>query len=317
MSEDRSNLKKKILSVVVSVYNEEQALEEYTEMKRVVDTLSWNHELIFVNDGSSDGSLEVLKALASEDQKVKLISFSRNFGHEAAMIAGLDYSTGDGVVCMDADLQHPPECIPDILAKFEEGYQVISMVRTRNKSAGLIKNITSSGFYWLINCISDVHFEPNASDFFAVSRSVAEVLKGNYREKVRFLRGYVQNVGFQKTTLEYEAGVRGAGESKYSLKKLFIFSVNTILCFSNMPLKLGIYAGILSGAAGMAVLVYTLFTRQGAPSGYATIVVLICFMFAMMFPLIGIIGEYIAILFTELKDRPVYIVRETANIEHN
>jgi len=286
-------------------------------MKRVLDTLSWDHELIFVNDGSSDGSLEVLKALASEDQKVKLISFSRNFGHEAAMIAGLDYSTGDGVVCMDADLQHPPECLPRIIRAFEEGNEVISMVRTRNKSAGLIKNITSSGFYWLINRISDVHFEPNASDFFAISRSVAEVLKGNYREKVRFLRGYVQNVGFQKTTLEYEAGVRVAGESKYSLKKLFIFSVNTILCFSNMPLKLGIYAGILSGAAGMAVLVYTLFTRQGAPSGYATIVVLICFMFAMMFLLIGIIGEYIAILFTELKDRPVYIVRETANIEHN
>lgn len=318
LSEDRTNLKKKTLSVVVSVYNEEQALKEcYTEMKRVLNTLSWDYELIFVNDGSSDGSLEVLKALASENPKVKLISFSRNFGHEAAMIAGLDYSTGDGVVCMDADLQHPPECLPQIIQALEEGNEVISMVRTRNQSAGLIKNITSSGFYWLINRISDVHFEPNASDFFAVSRSVAEVLKGNYREKVRFLRGYVQNVGFQKTTLEYEAGVRVAGESKYSLKKLFIFSVNTILCFSNMPLKLGIYAGILSGAAGMAVLVYTLFTRQGAPSGYATIVVLICFMFAMMFLLIGIIGEYIAILFTELKDRPVYIVRETANIEHN
>ena len=316
LSEDRTNLKQKILSVVVSVYNEEKALKDcYTEMKRVLDTLSWDYELIFVNDGSSDGSLKVLKVLASEDQKVKLISFSRNFGHEAAMIAGLDYSTGDGVVCMDADLQHPPECLPRILQALEEGNEVISMVRTRNQSAGLIKNITSSGFYWLINHISDVHFEPNASDFFAVSRSVAEVLKESYREKVRFLRGYVQNVGFQKTTLEYEAGVRVAGESKYSLKKLFIFSVNTILCFSNMPLKLGIYAGILSGAAGMAVLVYTLLTRQSAPSGYATIVVLICFMFAMMFLLIGIIGEYIAILFTELKDRPVYIVRETANIE--
>lgn len=317
MNEDRSNLKKKILSVVVSVYNEEQALKDcYAEMKRVLNTLSWDYELIFVNDGSCDGSLKVLKDLAAEDPKVKLISFSRNFGHEAAMIAGLDYSTGDGVVCMDADLQHPPECLPRIIRAFEEGNEVISMVRTRNQSAGLIKNITSSGFYWLINRISDVHFEPNASDFFAVRRSVAEVLKGSYREKVRFLRGYVQNVGFQKTTLEYEAGVRVAGESKYSLKKLFIFSVNTILCFSNMPLKLGIYAGILSGAAGMAVLIYTLFTRQGAPSGYATIVVLICFMFAMMFLLIGIIGEYIAILFTELKDRPVYIVRETANIEH-
>lgn len=318
LSEDRTNLKKKILSVVVSVYNEEQALKDcYAELKRVFDTLSWDYELIFVNDGSSDGSLKVIKALAAEDEKVKLVSFSRNFGHEAAMIAGLDYSTGDGVVCMDADLQHPPECLPRIINAFEEGNEVISMVRTRNQSAGLIKNITSSGFYWLINRISDVHFEPNASDFFAVSRSVAEVLRGNYREKVRFLRGYVQNVGFQKTTLEYEAGVRVAGESKYSLKKLFIFSVNTILCFSNMPLKLGIYAGILSGAAGMAVLVYTLFTRQGAPSGYATIVVLICFMFAMMFLLIGIIGEYIAILFTELKDRPVYIVKETDNIQNN
>ena len=310
----------KLLSVVVSVYNEELALREfYAETGKILKRLpgNWDYEFLFVNDGSRDQSLSILKEFAASDEKVKIVNFSRNFGHEAAMIAGLDYAGGDGIVCMDADLQHPPECLPRIIRAFEEGNEVISMVRTRNKSAGLIKNITSSGFYWLINCISDVHFEPNASDFFAVSRSVAEVLKGNYREKVRFLRGYVQNVGFQKTTLEYEAGVRVAGESKYSLKKLFIFSVNTILCFSNMPLKLGIYAGILSGAAGMAVLVYTLFTRQGAPSGYATIVVLICFMFAMMFLLIGIIGEYIAILFTELKDRPVYIVRETANIEHN
>ena len=318
MSEDRSNLKKKILSVVVSVYNEEQALKEcYTEMKRVLDTLSWDHELIFVNDGSSDGSLEVLKTLASEDQKVKLISFSRNFGHEAAMIAGLDYSTGDGVVCMDADLQHPPECLPRIIRAFEEGNEVISMVRTRNKSAGLIKNITSSGFYWLINRISDVHFEPNASDFFAISRSVAEVLKGNYREKVRFLRGYVQNVGFQKTTLEYEAGVRVAGESKYSLRSLFRFSINTILCFSDMPLKLGIYSGCAVAVFGLLMMAYTIWTwaKYGTPSGYATIVVLMSFMFAMLFVIVGIIGEYIAILFSELKDRPIYIVKSTENME--
>ena len=310
----------KLLSVVVSVYNEELALREfYAETGKILKTLpaDWDYEFLFVNDGSRDQSLSILKEFAASDEKVKIVNFSRNFGHEAAMIAGLDYAGGDGIVCMDADLQHPPECLPEIVEKFDEGYEVISMVRTKNKTAGFVKNFTSAAFYKLINHLSDVKFEANASDFFAVSKNAAEVLRNNYREKVRFLRGYVQNVGFQKTTLEYEAGVRGAGESKYSLKKLFIFSVNTILCFSNMPLKLGIYAGILSGAAGMAVLVYTLFTRQGAPSGYATIVVLICFMFAMMFPLIGIIGEYIAILFTELKDRPVYIVRETANIEHN
>ena len=189
------------------------------------------------------------------------------------------------------------------------------MVRTRNKTAGFIKNITSSGFYWLINHISDVHFESNASDFFAISRHVAQVLKDSYREKVRFLRGYVQNVGFKKTTIEYEARARVAGESKYSIKKLFVFSVNTILCFSNMPLKLGIYAGVFSALLGFSVMIYTLLTRRGAPSGYATIVVLLCFMFAMMFIIIGIIGEYIAILFTELKDRPIYIVDRTENFE--
>lgn len=306
------------LSVVVSVYNEEKALREfYKETNKILDQIKnsgWEHELIFVNDGSADNSLSILEELAKEDHDVKLISFSRNFGHEAAMIAGIDHSTGDGIICMDADLQHPPECIPQIIEKFNSGYEVINMVRTKNQSAGLVKNITSSGFYWLINHISDVHFEPNASDFFAISSHVAQVLKDNYREKVRFLRGYVQNVGFKKTNIEYEARARVAGESKYSIKKLFIFSINTILCFSNMPLKLGIYAGVFSAALGVLVMVYTLCTRQGAPSGYATIVVLLCFMFAMMFLLIGIIGEYIAILFTELKDRPVYIVEKTENL---
>ena len=306
------------LSVVVSVYNEEKALREfYKETNKILEQIKnsgWEHELIFVNDGSKDHSLDILEELAGMDKNVKIVSFSRNFGHEAAMIAGIDYSTGDGIICMDADLQHPPECIPKIIEKFDAGYEVINMVRTKNESAGLIKNITSSGFYWLINHISDVHFEPNASDFFAISRHVAQVLKDNYREKVRFLRGYVQNVGFKKTNIEYEARARVAGESKYSIKKLFIFSINTILCFSNMPLKLGIYAGVFSAALGVIVMLYTLFTRQGAPSGYATIVVLLCFMFAMMFLLIGIIGEYIAILFTELKDRPVYIVEKTENL---
>lgn len=308
----------RLLSVVVSVYNEEKALEEfYRETIKVLRDISWNYELIFVNDGSADDSIVILDRLAESDPKVKVVSFSRNFGHEAAMIAGLDFSKGDGIICMDADLQHPPECIPGILEKFEQGYQVINMVRTRNKTAGLVKNITSSGFYWLINHISDVHFEANASDFFAISRHVALVLKNSYREKVRFLRGYVQNVGFKKTSIEYEARARVAGESKYSIKKLFIFSINTILCFSNMPLKLGIYAGVFSAVLGLAVMIYTLLTRRGAPSGYATIVVLICFMFAMMFVIIGIIGEYIAILFTELKDRPIYIVDRTENIEES
>ena len=308
----------KKLSVVVSVYNEEQALPMFYEtIKLILEILPWDYELLFVNDGSRDDSLSILKEYAARDEKVKVVSFSRNFGHEAAMIAGIDYADGDGIVCMDADLQHPPECLPEIVRKFEEGCGVISMVRTKNKSAGLIKNITSAGFYWVINTLSDVKFEPNASDFFAVSKEAAEVLRKNYREKVRFLRGYVQSIGFQKATITYEAHDRIAGESKYSIRKLFQFSVNTIVCFSNLPLKLGIFAGIFAGFLGLVVLVYTLFTRSGAPSGYATIVILNCFMFAFLFLIVGIIGEYISILFTELKDRPIYIVQNTRNLGEN
>ncbi len=307
---------KNVLSVVVSVYNEEAVLELfYKEAKKVLDKIPWDYELLFVNDGSTDRSLEILEDLADRDSCVKVVGFSRNFGHESAMIAGIDYSKGDGIVCMDADLQHPLSCIPSIIEKLEAGYEVINMVRTKNESAGWFKNLASSAFYKVINMLSDVKFESNASDFFAVSRRVAGVLKKHYREKVRFLRGYVQNVGFKKITISYEAGVRAAGKSKYSIRKLVQFSVNTIVCFSNLPLKLGIYAGGMAAALGVLVMIYTLFTRGGAPSGYATIVVLICFMFAILFVLVGIIGEYIGILFTELKDRPVYIVEAEKNIE--
>lgn len=304
----------KILSVVVSVYNEEQALPEfYQSAKAVLEKLSWDYELLFVNDGSRDRSFEILDTLSRTDSRVRVISFSRNFGHEAAMIAGIDYACGDAVVCMDADLQHPVECLFEIVEKLERGYGVISMVRTKNASAGLVKNLASAAFYKLINRLSDVNFEENASDFFAVSRPAAEVLRRNYREKVRFLRGYVQNIGFPKATIFYEAHERVAGESKYSLRRLFVFSVNTIVCFSNMPLRLGIYAGVFAAALGVAMMIYTLCTRQGAPSGYATIVILNCFMFAILFVLVGIIGEYISILFSELKDRPIYIVEKTRN----
>lgn len=309
----------KLVSVVVSVYNEELALREfYQDTGKVLRELpqTWDYELIFVNDGSTDGSLPILSELAQKDPKVRVINFSRNFGHEAAMIAGIDHALGDGVICMDADLQHPPECIPKILEKFDAGYEVINMVRTKNRTAGLIKNITSAAFYKLINHLSDVKFEPNASDFFAVNRAAADVLRTSYREKVRFLRGYVQSLGFNKTTLEYEARPRFAGESKYSIKSLFRFSINTILCFSDLPLKLGIYSGCGVAMFGILMMIYTIYTwaKYGAPSGYATIVVLMSFMFAMLFVIVGIIGEYIAILFAELKDRPVYIIKDTQNM---
>ena len=212
----------KKLSLVISVYNEEAVLEKfYNAFCNIEQDLKYGgNELIFVNDGSTDASMNILEVIAQQNKNVRVISFSRNFGHEAAMIAGIDHAAGDVIICMDADLQHPLECIAPIMAKFEEGYEVISMVRTSNKSAGAIKNFTSRAFYRVINALSDqVKLEENASDFFAISSRVADVLRTNYREKTRFLRGYVQSVGFRKTTLEYTAAERAGGASHYTLKK--------------------------------------------------------------------------------------------------
>lgn len=228
------------------------------------------------------------------------------------MIAGIDYAEGDGIVCMDADLQHPPESIPDIIEQFEAGYEVISMIRTRNADAGLIKRITSGAFYKVLNLMSPVKFENNSSDFFAIARKVADVLRKDYREKIRYLRGYVQSVGFRKTTLEFEARRREAGESKYSIRKLLHFSINALCSFSDLPLKLGVYSGIFVAVCGFILMLFTIINKivNGAPAGYSTIIVALCFMFAVTLVVIGIIGEYIAVLFAEIKDRPIYIVRD-------
>lgn len=301
------------ISVVVSVYNEELSLNSFFDATTgVLENCSWDYELIFVNDGSVDGSIELLKRFAEENEKVKVVDFSRNFGHEAAMIAGIDHASGDGIVCMDADLQHPPESIPDIIAKFEEGFEVVSMIRTKNADAGLIKRITSGAFYKVLNMMSPIKFENNSSDFFALARPVAEVLRKEYREKIRYLRGYVQSVGFRKTTLEFEARRREAGESKYSIRKLLKFSINALCSFSDLPLKLGMYSGLFVALCGFILMIFTIVNKivYGAPAGYSTIIVVLCFMFAVVLMVIGIIGEYIAVLFAEIKDRPIYIVRK-------
>ena len=295
-------MKDKKISAVVSVYNEELSLRHFYQVTSgILEKCAWDYEIVFVNDGSQDKSMEILTEFAQANEKVKVVNFARNFGHEAAMIAGIDHAGGDGIVCMDADLQHPPESIPAIIEKFE--------------GAGVIKKITSAAFYRVLNMMSPVKFENNSSDFFAISKNVAEVLRQDYREKVRYLRGYVQSVGFKKTTLEFEARDREAGESKYSIRKLMHFSINALCSFSDLPLKLGIYSGIFVALCGVILMIYTIVNKfvYGAPGGYSTIIVALCFMFAITLIIIGIIGEYISILFAEIKDRPIYIVHNVLN----
>jgi len=305
----KMNEKPKVISIVVSAYNEENVLNLfYEETSAILKTCTWDYELIFVDDGSQDNTITLLRTLANTDSRVKVISFSRNFGHEAAMIAGIDYSTGDGIICMDADLQHPPIFIHSIIEQFEQGYEIINMIRTQNKDAGFIKNITSSLFYRILNFMSSAQFENNASDFFAIAKKPAQVLKNEYRERMRFLRGYVQIIGFKKTAIHYTA-------KKKKKKKLLSFSINALTSFSDFPLKLGIYSGLVVGLFGFILMIYTLYSKYkyNTPSGYATIIVAMCFMFSLLFVLIGIIGQYISILFTEIKGRPIYTVGETIN----
>lgn len=306
-----------MISVVVSVYNEELSLQRFFEtITNVLSHCDVSYEIIFVNDGSSDKSGMILNSLANQDTKVKVVEFARNFGHEAAMIAGIDYATGDYIVCMDADLQHPPESIPEIIQKFRDGYDVVSMIRLENADAGFIKRLTSGTFYKVLNLFSPVKFENNSSDFFAISRQVAEVLRRDYREKVRYLRGYVQSVGFNRTTLQFKAASRVAGESKYNFRKLLKFSIHTLCSFSDMPLKLGIYTGIIVAVFGLIEALYSIIRKifYDVPAGYSTIIVTLCFLFSVTLIVIGIIGEYISIMFDEIKDRPIYIVKKTRNL---
>ena len=306
------------VSVVVSIYNEEESIEKfYSVCSGELKALDRDYELIFVNDGSTDNSLELLNEIALRDENVMVIAFSRNYGHEAAMIAGIDYAKGDCIVCMDGDLQHPPKVIHDIVAKFDEGYEVVSMIRTERQDGGFFRKFTSNAFYSVLNKISGSHFIKNSSDFFAIHKKVANVLRRDYREKVRYLRGYVQSVGFKSTTLEFTAAAREAGESKYNFKKLMAFSINTILSFSDLPLKAGISFGVVVAIIGLIVMVCTYVDKyifKNTPNGYPTIIVVLCFMFAALFLLVGIIGEYISVLFKEIKDRPIYIV---SNITEN
>ncbi len=307
-----------ILTIVVSVFNEEQVLTLfYGELTKVLATLDINHEIIFVNDGSHDNSLKILSEYVLQNKHVKVVNFSKNFGHEAAMIAGIDYSAGDAVICMDADLQHPPEKIKEMLEKYLNDFEIINMVRTENCDAGFLKRMLSKSFYYLINKISPIRFEPNASDYFLISSRVASILKHEFRERTRFLRGFIQIVGFRTTTLDFVAPKRAGGESKYSFLKLFKLSLSAIAAFSNLPLRLGIIAGVSAGLFGIVEIIYSVFMKilGAAPPGYTTIVVLVSFMFAIQFFIIGIIGEYLGFIFAENKQRPIYIIEDLIHNE--
>lgn len=312
------------ISVVFSVYNESESLTAlFREITDMTNAAEYSIEWIFVNDGSKDDSLEKIRTFCHTavvpGSEISYLSFSRNFGHEAAMIAGIDMATGDAIICMDADLQHPVPLIPEMVRAHQKGYDIVTMVRTKNEGVNRINNFLSGAFYRIMNHYSKQKLVENASDFFLIARPVAEVLKKNYRESNRFLRGIVQTLGYNSTSIEYIAPARKAGKTKYSLIKLISLTVNAFTSFSKAPLSLGIWFGFIFALISLVLGIYTLWTYffgQAPPSGYTTIVLFISLSFSILFFLIGIIGIYVGYLFDEQKKRPLYLIQEQGNSQN-
>lgn len=300
-----------LASIVVSVFNEEKVIEFfYNELIKQINSLDNNFEIIFVNDGSIDSTPEILNKIFEADIRIKVIHFSRNFGHEAAMLAGIENSKGDLIICMDCDLQHPPSKIAEVIEKFKQGYEVINMVRLQRKDAGFLGKITSKYFYKILNKISDFRFEPNASDFFAISRRVANIIISQFKDRNRFIRGYIQQVGFKRTNITYEAPERIAGKSKYNFYKLLAFSITVLVANSRAPLRFSIFISFAFVFFSIIVAIYSIIMKIiGNPfSGYTTIIVFISLAFGLLFFVLGILGEYIGNIYHEIKARPHYLI---------
>lgn len=306
----------KKISVIVSCYNEEESLPLfYQEMNKVMEELKkYKFELIFVNDGSKDKTLEVIKTLRKKDNRVRFVSFSRNFGKEAAMLAGLDYSTGDYVTLMDADLQDPPKMLPEMLKYIEEdGYDCVGTRRVTRKGEPPIRSFFARRFYRLINKMSKVEMVDGARDYRLMTRQMVEAIL-NCREYNRYSKGLWSFVGFKTKWLEFENVQRVAGETKWSFWKLFKYAIEGIVAFTTVPLTIAAFLGILFCfiAFVMIVVIICKTLIWGDPvSGWPSLACIIIFVSGIQLFFMGIFGEYLAKTYLETKKRPIYIVKET------
>nr|WP_319998805.1 glycosyltransferase family 2 protein [uncultured Draconibacterium sp.] len=303
----------KKVSIIVPCYNESQALPLfYEELKKHLPK-SYEYEIIFVNDGSNDDTLQIIKNIATANSSVHFISLSRNFGHQNALKAGFDLATGDCAICLDSDLQHPPNLIPDLLEKWEQGYESVITKRIDHESISFFKKTTSKLFYRLTNRFSEVKLEDGVADFRLLDRIVLDALK-NFSENQIFLRAVIQWLGFKQITVEYQAAERVAGTSKYTLRKMLSLALSGISAFSIKPLRFSIYLGltiaVLAFLYGMYALGVNIFTDRAIP-GWTSIVMSVLFIGGLNLLMLGIIGEYLGKMFIENKKRPNYIIAES------
>lgn len=312
---------KAVLSVVVPVFSEEKIVPEfYQRIKAVAAALAdrYDHEFVFVDDGSRDRTLDVLRELAAADSRVKILSLSRNFGHQFALTAGLDYAGGNAVVIIDGDLQDPPEIIPVMIAKWEAGAKVVYGVREKRKGENPFKLVTAKLFYRLIRLIGETDMPLDAGDFRLLDRKVVTTLR-SLREENRYIRGLVSWAGFPQAGVPYRRDRRYAGKTKYTLKKMLRFAFDGLLSFSDKPLKITSFVGFLittvSFLMGLRIIINKIRFPETLVSGWTSLILTVLFMGGIQLISLGILGLYLGRQYREVKKRPLYVVAETYGFE--
>ena len=306
---------KKKISVVIPSFNEEGNITHLAHrLLDVLKTLNYTYEVIFIDDGSSDATLDKLKELAASIPGIYYLELSRNFGHQNALKAGYDFATGDCVISMDGDMQHPPELITEFITKWEEGYDVVYSCREYQDDATILKTKTSDLFYTMINSLSDTKLEKGTADFRLIDRKVANVLT-QLNENGLFMRGLIKWLGFKQVAIHYQADPRFSGKSKYTIKKMVRFAVEGITAFSVRPLYLATGVGFFFSAASVLYVPYVLisifFYPEHEVSGWASLIATVAFFGGVQLMVLGIIGTYLGKLFMQAKQRPNYIIRST------
>lgn len=301
-------------SYIIPLYNEEETIPEmYLRVSAVMDRMDGSVELVLINDGSRDRSLQMIRDLHQKDQRICYLSFARNFGHQIAVTAGLNFVRGQVIVILDADLQDPPELIPDMVEKWRQGYQVVYAQRTQRRKEGWFKRFTAYAFYRLLKNLADVDIPTDTGDFCLMDRQVVDVLNA-MPERNRYIRGLRSWIGFQQTAIRFERDPRFAGEVKYTFRKSFALAINGLVSFSTVPLRLSTYVGLLAAVAAILMALLVLYWRIVDPTspltGFATILIAIFFLGAVQLVSIGILGEYVGRIYEEVKNRPIYTLAE-------
>jgi len=296
--------------------NEEGNIEHIS--KRIIDALQDNdsYEILFIDDGSTDNTLSILKQLHKNNSKIKYVSFSRNFGHQAALKAALDYAKGTCVVSLDGDLQHPPELIPEMIKKWKTGgYDIVYTIRNDDKNTSFFKRTSSNLFYYVLNKLSDIQIEPGSADFRLIDKKVVDCLR-EFKESPLFFRGIIHWIGFKQCAIKYTPYERFSGSSKYSLHKMYNFALSGILSFSVKPLSLSIYLGVVISFLALCNGIYTLIRKlffNYSVSDWVSTITVISLIGGLQLICLGIIGVYLGKLFIDDKKRPAYIIREESN----